>query len=107
MAKRKKNRRSPKRSDESWRKRLQEAAEAASEILARCAFVGLDLTVSEVSCGKTRFPHWQFRRDGIVLLHYWPTSGRTLRPNGTVRGKVDTPEEAFALAIDQANEVEV
>src|SRR5438045_2817911 len=95
--------RQPGRKDEAWQQRKQLALDEAPAFLARCVLAGLDLKVSEVTRGKTRFPHWRFTLpDGFAVLHYWPTAG-TYRTADNVKGAVQSSEAAFLLALELAN----
>ena len=49
-----------RRKDPGWHQRLEEAEGASPEILARCVTIGLDLCISEVTSGRTVFPHSNF-----------------------------------------------
>ena len=89
-----------RRKDPDWQRRLQQAEQDAPAIMARCRMAGLMLEVSEVSAGRTRFPHWRFvLPDGFTCLHYWPTSGATRTADG-VMGRANSPDEAFEQAMD-------
>jgi hypothetical protein len=57
------------------RARSHEAAVRDAEDAKRAAAeLGLELTVANDS------HHWQFRRGGKLLLSFWPTSAKAMRP---------------------------
>lgn len=60
---------------------------------------GLTLTVSMMKSGprKRIVPHWQFRQDGIVVLHWWPSKGTFWIPYGNRRGVA--PDARSALMV--------
>lgn len=59
-------------------------ARLREEVAGAAAAAGLTLTVSVIR--HTRTQHWQFRRDGVVVLHWWPTCGKWWEPDGGAKG---------------------
>jgi hypothetical protein len=70
--------------------------------MARAALVGLELKVSTVVVGATRFPHWRYcMADGFTVLHLWPAS-LAFRTHRERKGKVASLEEAYTMVLELA-----